>query len=239
MITVCIAEHVPVFLGGMRAIFADAKDMSIVHCVDRATTEANSIEKVRPDLLIAALDLPPKGGLDLVRTLRGRGVTSKILLYGSWNSASTVEIARRLGVNGMISRKDDPADFLQAARSVANGLHYISRSLRSTLSNGKQDRKIDRTLQHLTGTELQVLTLLSGSRTSKQIAETLCISERTVQKHRQNIGRKLSLRGSNALLSFAVNYAETLQQSPDAITTHLKQRTAVANMRRTLSSSAR
>jgi len=211
MFSVCIADHVPLFLAGLRQALSEAEDIqSVIHgCTEEKILSV--LEDKHPDVLAVSLDLPPDGGLDLVHVLWRRGWRIPTLLYGKWSSLTQVNIARHFQVLGMCDVCDTPAEFLHVIRRVARGRQHISPGVQHILHREKMQRSTSCEFEHLTGAELEVLSLLAGNRTSRQIADVLCISERTVQKHRQNIGRKLSLRGCHALLTYAVHHADILQ----------------------------
>jgi DNA-binding NarL/FixJ family response regulator len=233
MISLCVADHVPLFLEGMATLFSSQDDFSLIRATRDSDTAASMVEQHTPDVLVASLELAPVGGLELVRMLRQRGMKVAVLLYGNWDSAASVELGRAAHVMAMLDRHDAPTEFLRGVRAIMAGKEYRSQRVNSVLESGRNLRRMERRLERLTGTELQVLTLLAGNRTSREIGEVMCISERTVQKHRQNIGRKLSLAGNNALLSFAMHNANVLQSAPDTTMMAREERIALANMRRT------
>jgi DNA-binding NarL/FixJ family response regulator len=120
-----------------------------------------------------------------------------------------------LGVKGYVLKDSAMADIINAIRAVTAGEEFLSpalskylirRSRRAAVFVQQQPSRVD-----LTPTERKVLALIAQGQTSKAIAETLCISPRTVDHHRANITDKLGLKGHNALLRFAYQHKGELE----------------------------
>ena len=115
--------------------------------------------------------------------------------------------AMELGAKGYVLKESAPADILQCLHAVSSGQHYISPSLAGfLLTRGGQAGGASRGksgLESLTPAERRILKLIASDKTSKEIAEALGLSPRTVENHRANISAKLGLQGSHSLLKFA------------------------------------
>ena len=120
----------------------------------------------------------------------------------------------RLGVKGYLLKETAVTDLLQAIHRVAGGDCYISSALsgalvhRNAAREDLQEQKVG--LASLTLTERQILKLIAEDRTSKEIADLLQSSIRTIETHRQNISHKLELSGSHSLLRFAFDHKAQL-----------------------------
>ena len=109
-----------------------------------------------------------------------------------------------LDVKGYLLKDNAVSELLSCLKTVAEGRYYICPTTSEYLIKQNANLKQKPALGTLTATEKQVLTLISQNNTSKQIAEELFISVRTVQNHRNNICHKLDLHGPNKLLEFAL-----------------------------------
>jgi DNA-binding NarL/FixJ family response regulator len=122
--------------------------------------------------------------------------------------------ALNLGVKGYLLKESAVTDLLEAIHRVARGDCYLSPTLsgalvrRNTRRQALQERKVG--LSRLTATERQILQLIAEDHTSKEIADILQCSARTVETHRQNISHKLDLTGSHSLLRFAFDHKAEL-----------------------------
>lgn len=210
IITVNIAEPVPLFCAGLCEVLTRDSTFRLAAFDSSAEAALRSALQYHPQVLLISMDVPPAGGLPMIRSLRRGGMEGHVVMYGKWHSHALILAAQHLGIVGMLSRNDPCAEFINAIQCAAAGETYRSRLVRDDLERIRRCDSSTHSVGELTATEHQVLTLLSGSRTSGEIADILCISARTVEKHRQNIGRKLNIRGSNALLSYALHHASVL-----------------------------
>ncbi len=210
-ISLCIAEQVPVFCAGLCDVITRKDTIHLIASDTHTEAVVRSALQHQPQVLLISMDIPPAGGLQAVRSLRRNGVQGRVVMYGKWDSSTQALAARCLGITGMVSRNDPCEEYISAIEHAAKGVAFTSRSVRADLEKIQPGADGSEGVEELTATEYHVLTLLSGSRTSVEIANILCISVRTVEKHRQNIGRKLNIHGINALLSYALNHATVLQ----------------------------
>ena len=119
-----------------------------------------------------------------------------------------------LGAQGYLLKESAVEEIIACVKAVAAGQKFISPQLSTYLFNRASRASIlvqqKATLLDLTPSERRVLKLIAEQRTSREIADMLFISVRTVERHRENICAKLELRGSNALLKFALEHKEQL-----------------------------
>lgn len=201
MIHVCLACSVPVYAAGLRRLFHITQDIRLL--AEGQTVEA-ALELIRSnsiDVLLLCGDVPE------FETVPGRLAAmpyrpAVVLIAGTRHYPSN-----RFSddsYTALLQFDDTDDEFIRAVRSAAKGVAYRSRLVRDAISHPSQKSRISNSSDRLTTTEQRVIQLLADNMSSKDIAQELCISYRTVQKHRENIARKLELRGSNALLTYAV-----------------------------------
>src|SRR5262249_794680 len=122
--------------------------------------------------------------------------------------------ATSLGAKGYVLKDSAVADAVSAIRAAARGRHYVSPEMTGHLIRARQRASAlaeeQPGLKGLTPAERRVLKLISEYKTTKQIADELCISGRTVEAHRAHISAKLGLHGSLALVKFAIQHASDL-----------------------------
>ena len=158
---------------------------------------------------MAVLDIhmPKRSGIELGRLVSQRRLPVKLIILTMDGEEALLNEALSLGVKGYLLKESAVTDLLQAIHRVAGGDCYISPALsgallrRNAACEALQEQKLG--LGTLTPTERQILKLIAEDRTSKEIAELLACSVRTVETHRQNISHKLELSGSHSLLRFA------------------------------------
>lgn len=206
MITLCIATAVPLIREGLLRVLDSERDVLPSQIASDAEAVLHACRPGRPDVLLLDVDLPGEATISLLRRLRQRGFTGPVLLFGDWEVES-VHQASRLDLHGMLHVLDDGDAYARAVHAAAADERLISARMHDLLAaTSGHAATVATTERLLTSTERQVLQALAAGRTSRDIARDMFISYRTVQKHRNNMARKLGLEGSNALLSFAVRH---------------------------------
>lgn len=173
---------------------------------------ANSVQAVslatapRPDVII--IDFTAIGGAETVAALHDRWPSAHVLVLTSWEDDRLVRAAFRAGVGGYLLRSDSRAELMTALRKVSAGHRYVSRSIRArvtTLSHGEEaPLAVSEGLALLTDREREVMQCVASGLRTREIAERLSLSEKTVEKHRSNLMRKLGLRSAAAVAAYAI-----------------------------------
>lgn len=177
-----------------------------------AKTSDEALERIDPeacDLAIVDLSLNGPNGLELIKRLQSRAPDLPILVYSMHDETIYAERALRAGARGYV-QKQEPADcVVTAVRWVLDGHVYLSAPMTDRLlgdpghrRNGQREHPVSR----LTDRELEVFELLGRAHGTRQIAEQLHLSPKTVESHRENIKRKLGLGNHNELMRRAVQW---------------------------------
>ncbi|MCZ7556513.1 MAG: response regulator transcription factor [Bacteroidia bacterium] len=202
--SVLLALSSRLFTRGLRDALHATNDIHVVAEAHDITDALHAVDLYRPEVCILDVELSGGGAAVLLRRLHQQGLSTSIIyvLQGNGNEhLMRVRDTARLFVTSL----DSEEEMITAVRSASGGKTYVSDKARSILASLPSVSEVNESKEfELTATELQILTHLGHGRTSKQIADLLFISYRTVQKHRANIARKLGLRGSNALLAYAL-----------------------------------
>ncbi len=122
-----------------------------------------------------------------------------------------------LGVKGYVLKDSAVNDILECILSVSEGNYFISQSMSNLLIRRRKKmtdlRKSNPMLDSLTPTEKKILRFISQNKTSKEIADVLFLSHRTIENHRTNISNKLNLKGSHNLIKFAIENKSLLTEA--------------------------
>jgi DNA-binding NarL/FixJ family response regulator len=206
-IKVLLADDHPVYRDGLRQILAADKAFVLVHETNNGTDALAQARKLKPDVLLLDVDMPGGGGLEVARARQRESLPCEIVFLTMYAEEDMFREAMDLGAKGYVLKDSAAADIRQAIHTVAAGRHYISPSLSGFLvsrdARAQELRKKTPELETLTPAERRVLKLIASDKTSKEIADELGLSPRTVDNHRANICAKLSLSGSHSLLKFA------------------------------------
>ena len=214
-ITVVIADDHPIFRTGLRHVIEGETAVRVVAEARDGIEALAAIESAGPDVAVLDIDMPGRDGLDVARTLRDRRSATRVIFLTLHTDARFLNAALDAGAHGYVAKESATAEIGAAIRSVHAGQQYVSPVLSSALIN--RSRRADALAKELPGldtltpTEMKVLKLVAEIKTTKEIADILCISPRTVEHHRTSIATKLNLQGSHALTRFAVKHQSALK----------------------------
>lgn len=203
---VIIADDHALLRRGLRGVIESEPDLQVVAEADNGETALALISEHEPDVAILDLDMPAKDGFDVTRAIQERNLAVDVIILTMHNSESLFNTALDLGVKGFVLKDSAMPEIIDCIRAVTDGRKYISPQLSTHLINrSNRSAAQDKSgLNNLTPAERNILKSIAAEKTSRQIADELFISIRTVDRHRANICDKLDLRGTNALLKFAV-----------------------------------
>lgn len=213
-VNIIIADDHPIFRKGLRAVVESESNFTVVAEADDGEAAFNLIQNLKPDVAVLDVNMPEMSGLDVVRKLQLERSETKIIFLTMHKDEDFFNAAMDLGVQGYILKDSAVTDIVACIKAVSRNQSFISPSLSALLLN--RSRKANELknqipqLEQLTPTERRILQLIADYKTSKEIAEILCIHSRTVDNHRTNICQKLELKGSLALLKFAIEHKSQL-----------------------------
>lgn len=194
-----------ILLGGLVKILAAEDDLEVLDTAGSVQETLDKLTRKTPDLLITDYNLPDDDGLTLVRRVKQKYPSIKIIVLSMHDEAHLIKEILKEGIDGYILKKDSQDELVNAVRAVKNGKVYLSSDVNTMLMrglNGTDEQKL------LTDREREILKLIAKEYTNKQMAEELFISERTVETHRKNIFRKTGTNNLVGLIKFA--YANNL-----------------------------
>ncbi len=212
---ILVADDHPIFLRGLAQIIETDVAFTIVAEASHGEQALQLIREEQPDIAVLDINMPKKDGFEVVKEMRNQGLSgTKIVFLTMYDDESYLDSALDLGVSGYLLKENATGEVLHCLRAILNGRLYISPTLSGYLVARQKQReallqKVSG-LNALTPSERKILRLLARGLTSRDMAATLHISIRTVQNHRNNICRKLDLRGHNKLLEFAIQHKSEL-----------------------------
>ena len=182
-------------------------------CCGEAGTAAETqaiVTKQRPDLLILDFRLRSSDGLELIKSLKAQYPGLRILVISAHDAPLYAERTLRAGALGYIVKEQAADELLKAIRTVLAGEVYLTRGMAALLLHkfvGPGPRPPKNGTEPLSDRELHVLELLGVGMSTREIAVSLSLSFKTIETHRENIKRKLNIRGANALIHYATEWA--------------------------------
>jgi DNA-binding NarL/FixJ family response regulator len=213
-IRIVMADDHPIVRQGLRQMIEVDRSLSIVAEAGDGAAALELIEKHLPDVAVLDIDMPEMDGFAVARAIGQRRLAVEVIFLTMHSEDELFQAAMDLGVKGYVLKDSAVTDIVAGIKSVAAGRPYLSPSLSAQLL-GYRRRAADFSksqpgLKDLSPTERRILKLIAEDKTSKEIAEQLFVSPRTIETHRSNICKKLGLHGSLALVKFAVAHKSEL-----------------------------
>ena len=206
-IKILMADDHPVYRDGLRQIIRTDAALKILQETGNGAEALRLARELKPDIAILDMDMPGLNGLDVARARQKERLPFEIIFLTMYREEDMFNEAMDLGAKGYVLKESAAADILQSIHAVAAGQHYISPAISGLLvKRGARSVELRRErsgLDHLTPAERRILKLIASDKTSKEIADDLGLSPRTIENHRTNMSAKLGLQGSHSLLKFA------------------------------------
>ena len=205
---VVIAEDHKILREGLKALLNDGDSIQIVAEAEDGIEAIRCVEKHKPDLLLLDLSMPRMGGISVIKDIKSRFPETKILALTIHESEDYILESFRSGANGYCLKDASHKELLNAMESVLAGKTYLSPGVSEKVLEGYlEDRRTLKTKSSwdvVTQREKEVLKLVGEGYKNKEIADCLCVSVKTVEKHRSNLMRKLDVHTASALTAYAI-----------------------------------
>jgi DNA-binding NarL/FixJ family response regulator len=213
-VRVLIADDHPIFRQGLRQIIDTAPQLEVVCEAADGEQALEWLQGPGADVAVLDLTMPVKDGFAVARAVREQRLPVPLVLLTMHKDEHYLNAALDLGVQGYVVKDSATTEIIHCIQVVTAGQEYVSPTLSSLLIRRSRSAAAlvaqKPALAQLTPTERRVLKLIAEGQTSREIAALLNIGVRTVEHHRNNIALKLELRGSHALLKFAVQHQSEL-----------------------------
>ncbi|HDM77872.1 MAG TPA: response regulator transcription factor [Deltaproteobacteria bacterium] len=204
---IVIAEDHTILREGLKVLLSSNPNFEIIGEAKDGYEALQRVSDLNPDLILIDLSMPRMNGIETIKEIKKMSNT-KILVLTVHRAEEYVLAALEAGADGYILKDATREELLLAINSVLAGRPYLSPSISGKVIEGYlKGKKIEKPysrLDLLTLRERQVLKLIAEGHKNKEIAECLCISVKTVEKHRSNLMKKLDLHSATALTSYAI-----------------------------------
>jgi len=183
------------------------KDLCVVGEADNTSLALEKMIQLKPDIAIIDLGLRQSNGLDLIKQAREHITGLKILVFTMKSEQMYAERALRAGANGYITKEEGADKAIEALRVLIQGKPYLGSKLAEAMMNrlAGGDQPGEAT-DLLSDRELEILELIGSGLGTRQIAERMHISVKTVESHREHIKTKLLLKKASELVNYAYNW---------------------------------
>lgn len=204
--SVVLVEDHEIVREGIRTLLEAYSTFFVVGEAGDGIEAVRIVERLEPDIVLMDLSLPRMDGTLAIRDIKRRFPGTKILALTAHKREDVVRGALAAGADGFILKNTSAPTLVQAMETVLRGQTYICPEIPITLLGTGTNSEQQSILDQLTERELQVIRLAADGKGNKSIAGELCISVKTVEKHKANLTRKLGLDSASELLGFIREY---------------------------------
>jgi len=205
---IVLADDHTILREGLRALLSAVPNFEIVGEAGNGREAVRCVEKLGPDLLLMDLSMPRMSGMDAISEIKKRYPETKIIALTVHKTEEYLLSTLQAGVDGYVLKDATHDELVMAIHSVMAGRPYLSPGISDKVIEGylegKENSLSVSSWQRLSQREREVLKLIAEGYKNKEIAEDLCISLKTVEKHRANLMKKLDLHNAAGLTVYAV-----------------------------------
>ena len=195
--TAVIADDHDMLRSGIRTIFTGLGSIEVVAEVSDGLAAIAAAKRHKPDLMTLDIAMPYAQGIAVFTEVRRWSPETRVIVFSGVTSSSLLVELRDAGVDGIFTKRGDTSEIEKAVPLILEGTRVISADACALMQESALPDKLSQR-------EKQVLSLIAGGHTTKSIAEHLCISAKTVEKHRASIMSKLQVRSIAELLAYAL-----------------------------------
>jgi len=205
---IVIAEDHTILREGLRLLLSSSPEFEVVGEAEDGREAIQCVVKYKPDLILTDLSMPRMNGMEAIREIKKQSPKTKVLVLTVHKAEEYILSTFKAGANGYLLKDSTHAELVMAVKKVLSNQHYISPEISEKViegyMEGRRALKTHTPWETLTAREREILKLIAEGYKNKKIAEELCISVKTVEKHRANLMEKLGLHNVQALTAFAI-----------------------------------
>ncbi len=214
-IRIIIADDHPVFLAGLRSVVEIESDIEIVGEATDGSHALTLVTELRPDIAVLDIGMPKIDGIEVMTEIDRLKIPVGVIFMTMYREEKLYKRGMDLGLRGYVLKDGALSELIEAIRTVAEGDKFVSPELLSHFEDARsRSSEVKGDPEQLSASELRILSLIAEYKTSREIADELFISPRTVETHRTNICSKVGLHGRHALMKYALSRFEKSALEP-------------------------
>ena len=209
---ILIVDDHPMMRQGLVQLITNEPDLTVSGEVENAEQAISIIAQAAPDLVLVDISLTGKSGLELIKDIQTMSSGLPVLVISMHDESIYAERVLRAGGRGYIMKQEGGKQIMQAIRHVLSGQIYVSTKMSGKILeifSGRRSESGGSPVERLSDREFEVFQLIGEGKGTRQIAEQLHLSVKTVEVHRQHIKEKLKLTDAPSLTRYAVQWVES------------------------------
>jgi DNA-binding NarL/FixJ family response regulator len=213
---IVIAEDHKILRQGLRSLLSASDELEVVGEAGDGMSAIRTIKQTDPDLVLLDLNMPKMDGIAVIKEIKQYSSEIKILALTMHRREEYILEVFKSGGDGYCLKSAGQEDLMLAIKAVLSGKRYVSPEISDLVLEGylesRKTIKKKSSFETLTQREKEVLKLVGETYQNKEIADYLCISPKTVEKHRASIMQKLDLHTASALTAYAIEKGLVLKE---------------------------
>ena len=198
MIRIVIAEDHQALIDGIKLSLARETDIEVIGEANDGEELVQLVLLHKPDVVITDIRMPKCDGITATKNIKKKFPHIQVIAFSMFDQAEAVEQMKKAGASAYIMKNSSLAKLVEAIRTVARNETYFDTDIIAERSINEEEEIV------LSKREKEILRLIGEGKTSNEISEVLSIGKTTVDTHRKNILKKLSIQGKTDLVRFAV-----------------------------------
>ena len=204
MIRIAIVDDHALVRAGLRQFFADQPDFVVVAEASNGHEALEIVRRDGLDVVVLDISMPGQSGVEALAAIKARAPDLPVLILSGYAETHYATTLLRQGASGYLNKDCDPEDIIRAIRTVARGRKYISAAVAEQLADGLGDPQQKLSHDQLSERELQVFLRLARGEVVGAMAESMCLSIKTVSTYRTRVMEKMGLESNSDLTYYAL-----------------------------------
>ena len=207
-VRVFLVDDHPIVCRGFQLLLGMEPDLIVCGEADSGPAALQQILALKPDVTVVDLALKGGSGLELIKQLRAQALKTKLLVFSMRDEGIYAERALRAGADGYITKDEGTERAIEAIRLLMQGKRYLSERMAQRMMGALAGKgsEAEGAVESLSDRELEVLELIGSGLGSRDIANKLHLSIKTIESHREHLKTKLGLSRATELVSYAFNW---------------------------------
>lgn len=211
---VFIVDDHPLVRQGLSQIIGTQEDLEVCGEAEDSKSAMSGIDETNPDVIIVDISLQGNNGLELIKNVKAIHENIPILVFSMHDEGIYAQRALRAGAKGYVMKKESSDKIVEAIHKILKGEIYVSANVADQVLHQIVNGPANSTaspVERLTDRELEVVQLIGRGLSTREIAESLTLSVKTIESHRAHVKEKLSLRNATELVQFSVQWVDQQQ----------------------------
>jgi DNA-binding NarL/FixJ family response regulator len=209
---ILIVDDHPMMREGLAQLIANQPDMEVCGESGDARDALEKVRALQPNIVLSDITMPGRNGLELIKDIQAFDSKIFVLVISMHDESFYAERVLRAGGRGYVMKQEGGKKIMEAIRQIATGQIFVSEKMSAKileLFSGRRAEEAKSPVESLTDREFEIFQLIGHGKETKELADELHLSPKTIEVHRANIKSKLKLKSMGELIRYAVRWVES------------------------------